>query len=125
MSGRRVERLSEQIREEVSLIIDGEMDDPRIGLATVTEVRVTPDLSFAKIFVSVGGSDEEAKESIEALKHAASFIRHQLGLVLRMRRVPELHFVHDNTDRTAARIEQILKEEEEKMRTREVEEESS
>lgn len=125
MSGRRVERLSEQIREEVSLIIDGELDDPRIGLATVTEVRVTPDLSFAKIFVSVAGSDEEAKESIEALKHAASFIRHQLGLVLRMKRIPELHFVHDNTDRTAARIEQILKEEEEKMRTREAEEEAS
>lgn len=122
MSGRRVERLAEQIREEVSLIIDGDLVDPRIGLATITEVRVTPDLSHAKIFVSVEGSDDEAKETMEALKHAAGFIRHQLGFVLRMKRIPELHFVYDSTVRTAARIEQILQEEEEKMKTRETEE---
>src|SRR6185436_18014989 len=97
MSGHRVERLSEQIREELSLIIDGEMEDPRIGLATVTEVKVVPDLSFAKVFVSVTGTDEEVAASIEALNHAAGFIRHQLGYVLRIKRTPELRFVHDDT----------------------------
>jgi ribosome-binding factor A len=123
MSGRRVERLSEQIREEVSLIIDGDLEDPRIGLATITEVRVTPDLGYAKIFVSIEGTEEEARETIEALNHAAGFIRHQLGYALRIKRTPELHFVHDSTVRTAARIEQILQEEEEKMRARELEQE--
>jgi ribosome-binding factor A len=120
MSGRRQERLSEQLREEISLIMDGDLEDPRIGLATITEARVTPDLSHAKVFVSVAGNDEEAKETLAALNHAAGFIRHQLGFAIRMKRIPELHFVHDDTVRTAARIEQILQEEEEKMKAREV-----
>jgi ribosome-binding factor A len=119
MSGHRVERLSEQIREELSLIIDGDLEDPRVGLATITEVRVTPDLSSAKIFVSVVGTDEEVAASLEALNHAAGFIRHQLGHALRIKRTPELRFVHDHTVRTAERIEQILQEEEEKVKARE------
>ena len=119
MSGHRVERLSEQIREELSLIIDGDLEDPRIGLATITEVRVTADLSSAKIFVSVVGTDEEIAASIEALNHAAGFIRHQLGYALRIKRTPELRFVHDHTARAAERIEQILQEEEEKAKARE------
>lgn len=120
MSGRRQERLSEQLREEISLIMDGDLEDPRIGLATITEARVTPDLSHAKIFVSVAGTDEEAKETLAALNHAAGFIRHQLGFAIRMKRIPEIHFVHDDTVRTAARIEQILQEEEEKIKAREL-----
>jgi ribosome-binding factor A len=124
MAGRRTERLSEQIREEVSLIIDGELTDPRIGLATITEARITPDLSHVKIYVSVVGTDEEIKDSIEALNHAAGFIRHQLGFALRVRRTPELHFVHDDSVRNAERIERILHEEEEKVKARELEQDS-
>ena len=125
MSGRRQERLSEQLREEISLIMDGDLEDPRIGLATITEARVTPDLSHAKVFVSVAGNDEEAKETLAALNHAAGFIRLQLGFAIRMKRIPELHFVLDDTVRTAARIEQILQEEEEKMKARELDETST
>ncbi|MBI3651778.1 MAG: 30S ribosome-binding factor RbfA [Acidobacteria bacterium] len=125
MAGRRTERLSEQIREEVSLIIDGELTDPRIGLATITEARITPDLSHAKIFVSVTGSDEEIKATLTALNHAAGFIRLQLGYALRVRRTPELHFVHDDTVRAAERIEQILHEEEEKVKAKASGEETS
>lgn len=119
MSGHRVERLSEQMREEISLIIDGDLEDPRVGLATITEVRVSPDLSFARIFVSVTGTDEEVAETVEALNHAAGFIRRQLGYVLRIKRTPELRFVHDDTVKTAERIERILQEEEEKAKARE------
>ncbi len=125
MSGRRQERLSEQLREEISLIMDGDLEDPRIGLATITEARVTPDLSHAKVYVSVAGNTEEAKETIAALNHAAGFIRLQLGFAIRMKRIPELHFVHDDTMRTAARIEQILQEEEEKMKAREMDTDST
>ena len=121
MAGRRTERLSEQIREELTLIIDGELTDPRIGLATITEARVTADLGHVKVFVSVLGSDEEVKETIDALNHAAGFIRHQLGLVLRIKHTPELHFVADNSLRAAERIEQILQEEEEKVKAKELE----
>lgn len=121
MSGRRPERLAEQIKEEVSLIIAGEVEDPRIGFVTVTEARVTPDLRHAKIYVSVIGTEVEVAASIAALNHASGFIRTQLGAVLRIRRTPELHFVHDDTVRTAARIEELLQEEGEKGRAREQE----
>ena len=119
MIGRRQERLAEQIKEEVSMIIAGEVEDPRVGTVTVTDARLTPDLRYAKIYVTVLGSEQEIDESLAALKHAAGFIRTQLGAVLRMRRTPELHFVYDNTTESATRIEKILSEEEEKARARE------
>ena len=119
MTGRRPERLAEQIKEEVSLIIAGEVEDPRVGFVTVTDAKLTPDLRYAKIYVSVLGTEAEVKESLAALKHAAGFIRTQLGAVLRMRRTPELHFVYDETYETAARIEELLSEEVEKARARE------
>jgi len=119
MSGRRPERLAEQIKEEVSLIVAGEVEDPRIGFVTVTDAKITPDLRHAKIYVSVMGTEDEVKESLKALNRASRFIRHQLGAVLRIRRVPELHFVFDATLRTATRIEELLSEEVEKARERE------
>lgn len=119
MTGRRSERLAEQIKEEVSLIIAGEVEDPRVGFVTVTDAKLTPDLRYAKIYVSVLGTEAEVKESLAALKHAAGFIRTQLGAVLRMRRTPELNFVYDDTTETAARIEELLSEEVEKARARE------
>ncbi|HXG92473.1 MAG TPA: 30S ribosome-binding factor RbfA [Blastocatellia bacterium] len=119
MAGRRAERLAEQLREEVSMIIAGEVEDPRVADATVTEVRLSPDLRYAKIYVSVMGTDEEIKESVAALNHAARFIRRQLAAALRLRYTPELHFVFDQTSVTAARIEELLSEEVEKARERE------
>jgi len=119
MIGRRQERLAEQIKEEVSMIIAGDVEDPRVGTVTVTDARLTPDLRYAKIYVTVLGSEAEIDESLAALKHAAGFIRTQLGAVLRMKRTPELHFVYDNTTETATRIERILSEEGEKARARE------
>ena len=119
MTGRRQERLAEQIKEEVSMIIAGEVEDPRVADVTVTDARLTPDLRYAKIYVTVLGSDKEIDESLAALKHAAGFIRTQLGAVLRMKRTPELHFVYDNTTETATRIEKILSEEGDKARARE------
>ena len=121
MPGRRPERLSEQIKEEVSLIIAGEVEDPRVGFVTVTEARVSPDLKHAKIYVSVLGTEQEVKESLAALKHASGFIRTQLGAMLRMKRTPELHFVYDETVETAARIEELLSEEVKKAQARELE----
>jgi ribosome-binding factor A len=114
--GRRPERLAEQIKEEVSLIISGELDDPRIGFVTVTETKVSPDLKYAKIFVSVLGEDQQVMESMKALDHASGFIRHRLGSVMRIKRAPELRFIYDDTERTAARIEELISEEVQKAK---------
>ncbi|HSO76914.1 MAG TPA: 30S ribosome-binding factor RbfA [Blastocatellia bacterium] len=125
MTGRRPQRLAEQIKEEVSLVIAGELEDPRVGLVTVTEARLSPDLRHAKIFVSVRGTKEEVKASMAALKHAAGFIRAQLGPSLTIRYTPELHFVHDDSVETAARIEELLSEEIQKVREQEQSQEPS
>jgi ribosome-binding factor A len=122
MPGRRPERLGEQIREEVSQIILGELNDPRIGLVTVTDVEVSPDLRNARIYVGILGSDEEVARSLGALKAASRFIRWHVGRSLNLRHLPELHFAYDKTTRTATRIEEILKEEGYKARTSEVDE---
>ncbi len=119
MAGRRPQRLAEQIKEEVSLVIAGELEDPRVGLVTVTEAKLSPDLRHAKIFVSVRGTKEEVKASLAALKHASGFIRAQLGPSLTIRYTPELHFVHDDSVETAARIEELLSEEIQKVREQE------
>jgi ribosome-binding factor A len=118
---RRPERISEQIKEEVSLIIAGEISDPRIGFVTVTNAKISPDLRHAKVYVSILGSEEEVAQSLQALNRASGFIRYRLGAALRIRRTPELHFAFDDTVRTATRIEEILTEESEKARQREQE----
>jgi ribosome-binding factor A len=119
MPGRRAERLAEQIKEELSLIIDGEVEDPRVGFVTVTGAKLSADLRTAKVYVSVLGTEEEVRGSLAALRHASGFIRQQLGNVLRMRHTPELHFVYDDADVRAARIAELLSEEAAKVRERE------
>jgi len=119
MPGRRPERLGEQIREEVSQIILGELSDPRIGFVTVTDVEVSSDLRNARIYVSILGSDDEIARSLGALRAASGFIRWHLGRALNLRHLPDLHFAHDKTARTATRIEEILKEEGVKAQSRE------
>jgi ribosome-binding factor A len=111
MTGRRPERLAEQIKEEISLIIAGEVEDPRVGFVTVTDVKLSADLRHAKVYVSVIGTDNQVKGSLAALRHASGFIRAQLGAVLRMRHTPELHFAYDDAEVRAARIEELLSEE--------------
>src|SRR2546423_15633285 len=108
MSGRRQERLAEQIREEISMIIAGEVEDPRVATVTVTDARLTPDLRNAKIYVTVLGSDEEIDEALAALKHAAGFIRTHLAAVLRIRRTPDLHFAYETAPQAATGTERVL-----------------
>ena len=116
MPGRRPEKVAERIREEVSQIIAGDLKDPRIGFVTVTDARVSPDLRHARIYVSVMGSDQDVESSLAALRSASGYIRHELGRSLHLMRTPELHFQFDQTATSAARIEEILKEEGEKLR---------
>jgi ribosome-binding factor A len=108
--GRRPERLGEQIRQEISALLTGELRDPRIGFATITGVRLTRDLRQARVFVSVLGSAEEQQRSLDGFRAARSYIRRELAHRLEIRRMPELEFTLDRSAERAARIEELLRQ---------------
>src|SRR5215467_6210228 len=109
MQGRRIDRIEEQLRIELSEIIELEIHDPRIGLTTVTAVKVSPDLRHARIFVTVLGDSTQRKKALEGLRSAASFVRRSLSKRLHhMRRIPELSFDYDEAVEKGMRIEELL-----------------
>ncbi|MGA3167212.1 MAG: 30S ribosome-binding factor RbfA [Terriglobia bacterium] len=108
MTGRRPERLAQQIRVELAEMMVRELKDPRIGFATVTRVELSPDLHHARVLVSVLGSPEEQQGTIAGLSSAAGFIRHEIGHRLTLRRVPELTFVLDHGVDEGEKIEMLL-----------------
>ncbi len=103
------ERLGEALREEIETIVEGELGDPRIGLATVTSVEMADDGRSARVMVAVQGSDEECQRSMEGLEAAAAFIRHEVADRLQLRRAPELFFLLDRSEKYSARIDELLK----------------
>jgi ribosome-binding factor A len=105
---RRVERLNEQVKREISDILRTEVRDPRVGLVTVTEARVAPDLSFARIYVRPLGGEEE--EMFAGLEKATPYIRRELAQRLSVRHVPELRFEPDHALEHALHIEKLLSE---------------
>jgi len=106
--GHRAERLADRIRNEVAEMIAGELKDPRIGFATVTDVDISGDLHHARVRVSVLGSAEAQHESLEGLASAAGYIRHELAQRLGLRRVPELTFVLDQTAEEREKLGALL-----------------
>ena len=107
---RRPERLAETLREEITEIVGYELDDPRLLSVTVTDVIVSPNLRDAKVFVMVEGDEDEIREALKALQHAAPFVKQQVALNLNLRYAPHLHFVRDTVEEKANRIEQLLGE---------------
>jgi ribosome-binding factor A len=111
VAGHRHARIAEEIHHEISAMIAGELKDPRIiGLVTVTEVRITPDLKVARIYVSVLGSEEEHTSTLKGLAAASGFARRELGVRLQMRRSPELLFIDDRSEEYKQRIDELLRE---------------
>ncbi len=110
MGSRRMERLNEQFKREITDIVRNEVKDPRVGSPTVTMVEASPDLTFARAYVLASGSEDEQQQTLEGLRAAAPFIRGELGRRLRIRRAPELHFELDRGLEHAMRIEQLLRE---------------
>ena len=110
MQGKRLDRVNQLIKEEVSMLLQRELKDPRLGFVTVTEVDTSKDLRQAKIFVSVLGGDEQWKASMTALTSARGFIRNWLRQHLDLRVTPELVFHPDRSMEHAARIQALLKE---------------
>ena len=105
----RTRRLDELLREEISDVITRQVDDPRIGFLTITDVEVAPDLRHANVWVSVIGSAEEKKQTLRALAHAMPFVRQRLGR-LRLKRIPDLHVKEDETAARGTRLMKILEE---------------
>ncbi|HEX7239002.1 MAG TPA: 30S ribosome-binding factor RbfA [Longimicrobiaceae bacterium] len=106
----RTDRINEQLRQEISILVRDAVRDPRVGLVTITGVETSPELDHAKVYVSVLGDDTEKEEALQGLRSAAPFIRGQLSKLLHMRRIPELHFQSDRALQEASRIEALLRE---------------
>jgi ribosome-binding factor A len=104
----RVGRVGEQIKKELSQIIQAELKDPRIGFITVTGVEVTNDMSQARVYLSVLGSDEQKEETLKALARGTGFIRSELGKRIRLRHTPELLFKFDSSIEYGSRIESLI-----------------
>lgn len=106
----RTQRLNRLLKEEISRVLRREVKDARVGMVTVTDVEVSPDLKVGRVFVQASGDEERKAEALQGLSSAAGFIRMRLGRELRIRRVPELRFILDRTQEKAARIAELLGE---------------
>jgi ribosome-binding factor A len=111
MSTDRMRRVNEAVREVLSDSMKL-LKDPRVGFVTVTDVRTSPDLRHAKVFVSVLGSEEEREATMDGLASAHGILQGVVNRELRIKRTPTLEFVYDDTAERAARLERILLEKE-------------
>jgi ribosome-binding factor A len=110
MTGRRQERISELLHEQLSILISGELSDPRLAdaMVNVTDVVVSPDLRNARVFVEHSLPAEESRHVLAALRHAESFLRHSLAETVNLRYVPELSFCIDSSSARAERVDRLL-----------------
>jgi ribosome-binding factor A len=114
MSNVRANRVAEQLKKEVSDIIQRELKDPRIGFITITDVDVTGDLQQAKVFITVYGEEEERKQTFDGLEKAKGFIRSEAGKRIQLRKTPEISFEFDESIERGNRIETLIREMKEK-----------
>jgi ribosome-binding factor A len=108
---RRTERLNDLIREELSEIIRRQAKDPRLGcFLTVTHVDTSPDLRYAKVFISIMGSEEEKRKAMEGLASASGFLYRELRGRLSLRRMPQLSFHKDDAIERGAQVLHLMKQ---------------
>lgn len=101
-------RLCEAIREEIETILEGELGDPRIGLASVSAVLMAQDARSARVMVTVAGDEAEAERTLEGLTAAKNYVRHELAERLRLRKPPELYFQIDRADELESRVDELI-----------------
>ena len=106
--GSRPDRVADQIRSELAMTLARELHDPGIGFVTITRVQASPDLQHARVYYTALGDDQARQNSARALRRAIPFLRRQIGSRLRLKRVPELEFVYDQSIAGQDRIEQLL-----------------
>ncbi len=109
VAGYRPNRIAEEIRNEVLLMLAGELKDPRLAAPlNVTEVRVTPDMRTVRVFIQFEGEETARAKALAGLKAAAGYVRHELVERLRLRRAPEILFIPDQSQEYAQRINDLL-----------------
>ena len=108
--GSRPDRVADQVRAEVAALLGRELQDPGLGFVTVTRVHVTPDLQIARIYYTTMGDDRARRRTAEALRRALPFVRRSIGSRLRLRRVPEIQFVFDESIEHHERVERLIQE---------------
>ena len=106
----RSERVADLIRQELALLLEREVKDPRVGFVTVTRVMVTRDLRSARVFVTILGDEPQKQDSLKGLAAAQGFLRHELSQRLGLRHTPSLEFLLDKGVESEERIEQLLRE---------------
>ena len=104
----RVDKLDSILLREISMIISQEINDPKLGFPTVTEVDVAPDLNTAKVYDSFLGKNYKKRDGIDALRRAKGHIKSLLAKRVKIRKIPDLTFIVDDTLDKAVRIEEIL-----------------
>ena len=105
----RPERLAQSMKREIAEILEHQLNDPRLGFVTITEVDVARDLRTARVYVSVLETGEARERALAALRSATGFVRHQLAPRLDLREIPELRFIHDASIERGARVEELLR----------------
>ena len=104
----RLRRVADQIQRELSGLLQSQLKDPRVGMVTLTGVEISPDLAHAKIFFSTLGDAESLSRTLDGLRHAAGFLRSQLGARLKLRVIPELRFAHDPYVERGSHLSQLI-----------------
>lgn len=107
--GRRAEKIADLIRQELAQLLERDVKDPRVGFATVTLVELSGDLRTARVLVSVLGDEKQKEQSLEGLRAAQKFLRHQLGQRLSLRYTPEITFHLDRSQEYDQRIEELIR----------------
>jgi ribosome-binding factor A len=110
MSSERMRRVDEAMREVLSDVLTHDLKDPRVGFVTVTDVKTSPDLRHARVYVSVLGDEASVEASLEGLRSAHGYLQGRVGDELRLKNTPALQFVHDDTAVRAQRLEALLHE---------------
>lgn len=110
MQYKRKDRVGDQIRKEVSQIVQKELKDPGIGFVTITDVELSDDLKNAKIFYSVLGDEKSKSDSSQALDRAVFFVQREIGKRMRLKYTPKMRFIFDNSLEKGARIEKRLEQ---------------
>jgi ribosome-binding factor A len=107
-------RVDEAVRQVIGDAVAGELKDPRVGFVTVTDVRTSPDLKHARVYVSVLGADggastpQEREDTLDGLRSGHGFLQARLASELRLKRTPELEFLYDDTTDRALRLEELI-----------------
>ncbi|QRG65450.1 30S ribosome-binding factor RbfA [Brevibacillus choshinensis] len=110
MNKTRMSRVGEEIKKELSMLLQRGLKDPRIGFVTVTDVEVSSDLQLAKVFVSIFGSEEQRKASLAGLQKAKGYLRTEIGKRVKLRHIPDFTFKLDESIDYGSKIESILRE---------------